>query len=420
MIFIYNILSFLLLPFYCLILGFRIINNKELPKRLSERFGFSLAQRPKGILVWLHAASVGESVAALNLIDNINVIYPKVNFLVTSCTTSSAYILQKKLPRNAIHQFLPIDNIIFVRKFFKNWQPNLGIFIESELWPCLINEGAKFCKLLLFNGHISDKSFNSWSKCKFFFQTIMRNFTEIITQSSIDFDKFALLNITKVTNLGNIKFANKKLTVDETKLLAIRKQLIGKEVIVLASTHLEDENVVLKIIKPIKNIYPNCYFILVLRHPERNKEVAKACQKLDLNFSIRSEINSPNSEDDLYIVDTLGELGLFYSLAHISFIGGSFKQGGHNLLEAAFFENLILFGPDMSNYFIIAEEMIKNKASIQIQNSEELIEQLKYFLDPANLEIAKIYKKNSVEFVIKNQEILQNYLAVLSKYMKND
>ena len=148
MILIYNIISFLLLPLYFLALVIRIYSNKESLDRLNERFGYSTLPRPNGALIWLHAASVGESVATLNLIENINIIYPKINFLVTSGTISSANILEKKLPQNARHQFLPIDNLIFVRKFLKHWQPSLGIFIESELWPCLINEGAKFCKLL--------------------------------------------------------------------------------------------------------------------------------------------------------------------------------------------------------------------------------------------------------------------------------
>ena len=409
-----------MLPLYFLALVIRIYSNKESLDRLNERFGYSTLPRPNGALIWLHAASVGESVATLNLIENINIIYPKINFLVTSGTISSANILEKKLPQNARHQFLPIDNLIFVRKFLKHWQPSLGIFIESELWPCLINEGAKFCKLLLLNAHISDKSFGSWSRFKIFFQSILENFSEIIAQSRVDSDKFISLGIKKVQNLGNIKFANKKLEVDEIELSILRKTLIKKQVVVLASTHLEDENVCLKIIKPIQDEYPDCYFILVLRHPQRSRDLAKACQSLHLNFSIRSETNLPNVNDDLYIVDTFGDLGLFYSLADVSFIGGSFKQGGHNLLEPAFFGNLIFFGPDMSNYSVIAEEMIERKAAIQIQNSDELTERLQYFLNPSNIMEAKIYKRNSYEFVIKNQEILQNYLKILGNYIKND
>jgi len=419
-IYIYNILSFLLLPFYFIILGLRIIENKESKERLKERFGISSIKRPDGNLIWLHAASMGESLIVITLIENISIKYPKVNFLVTSGTSSSANILQKKLPQNAIHQFLPIDNLIFVRKFFKTWRPDLGIFIESELWPCLISEGAKNCKLLLFNARISDKSFKSWQKFSLLFRSVTMNFSEIIVQSSVDFDKFIALGVSKISNLGNIKFANKKLEVNKIEQETLVKHFVGKQIIVLASTHLEDEEALLKVIRPIKSEYPNCYFILILRHPERNKDVAKICQELNLSFSIRSEVPIPILDDELYIVDKFGELGLFYSIADISFVGGSFKHGGHNLLEPAFFENLILFGPDMSNFFIIAQEMIKNKASIQIKNSDELLEKLQYFLNLSNIETAKVYKKNALEFVIKNQKILLDYLDVLSKYIKND
>jgi 3-deoxy-D-manno-octulosonic-acid transferase len=420
MMFTYNLISLLLLPLYFFILGLRLYSKKELLGRLRERFGYSTLPRPRGDLIWLHAASVGESVATLNLIENINAIYPKMHFLVTSGTVSSANILQAKLPQNARHQFLPIDNLMFIRRFLKHWRPSLGIFIESELWPCIISEGAKFCKLLLFNAHISAQSYKYWSKFRMFFQSILDNFSEIIAQSSTDYDRFIALGVKQVQNLGNIKFANKKLEVDAIELSILQKILVKKQVIVLASTHLEDENVCLEIIKPMRRKNPDCYFILVLRHPQRKMEVSKTCQSLNLNFSIRSQTKLPNLNDDLYIVDTFGELGLFYSLANISFIGGSFKQGGHNLLEPAFFSNLIFFGPDMSNYYAIAEEMVKNKAAVQIHNSDELRERLQYFSNPANVTDTTIYKKNCIEFLNQNQQILHNYLNILGKYIKND
>ena len=416
MIYIYHILTFLLLPIYLVLLIIRVLKGKEEIKSISQRFGSTNKNRPQGTLIWIHAASVGESMVALTLIEGINSILPTVNILVTSGTISSASILKKKLPTNAIHQFLPLDNIIFVRKFLKSWQPILGIFIESELWPCLVIESSKVCKLLLFNARISDRSFKSWGKFKSFFQLIMSHFSEIIVQSSVDLEKFRQLGISKAINLGNIKFSNKKLEVDQSKFSELLNHLIDKTIIVIASTHVEDEQVFFKIIKPIKALYPACYFILIPRHPERRNEINKMSQQLNLTVNFRSELDLPVLSDDLYIVDKLGEVGLFYNLAYISFVGGSFKRGGHNVLEPAHFGNLIVFGPDMSNFRTIASEMIESNAAIQIRNEDHLLETLKHLL--TGNENVKVYQTNALEFIKKNQQILPNYLAIISQFIK--
>ncbi|WP_341752147.1 lipid IV(A) 3-deoxy-D-manno-octulosonic acid transferase [Candidatus Tisiphia endosymbiont of Piscicola geometra] len=425
MIYLYHILSFLLLPVYFFLLVLRVIVGKEEIKNIGERFAIGHTHTKRNeTLVWIHAASVGESMIALTLVENINNLWLKrtmprtaLKFLVTSGTKSSAKILQQKLPVNAIHQLIPIDNIIFVKKFLRNWQPSLGIFIESELWPCLISEGKKHCKLLLLNARISDKSFESWKKISSFFRLVTASFSEIIVQSNRDFQKFTQLGVTNIVNLGNIKFANKKLPVNEQELTILTQHMSGKRVIVFASTHLEDESVLLNVIKPIKQRYPNCYFILIPRHPERKNDIGKACTQLNLTYSIKSEQNIPLLTDDLYIVDKFGELGLFFSIAYISFVGGSFKQGGHNVLEPAYFANYIIFGPDMSNSANIANEMLTNKAATQIRDENDLLNKIEYLLSETGTQIAKVYQANALEFVNKNQQILGNYLNIIEKHL---
>lgn len=420
MIYYYHFFSFLLLPLYLIIILYRTIIGKEDVKRVLERFGvtsFKNMEIKERKLIWIHAASLGESVAVLSLIDNINKTSMTVSFLVTSGTVSSAKMLKEKLPKNAVHQFIPIDNIIFVSKFLKNWRPHLGIFIESELWPCLISEGSKYCDLLLLNARISDKSFKKWRKINYFFQYIMKFFKEIIVQSNVDFEKFKQLGVSNIVNLGNIKFTNKKLAVNEQELLALSRHLEGRRVIVLASTHLEDEQILFNIIKPIRQKYPDCYFILIPRHPERVNEISKNCNQRNLYYAIKSEQNLPVLTDDLYIVNKFGELGLFFSIAYISFIGGSFKQGGHNILEPAYFNNCIIFGPNMSNSADISKQMLKNQAAIQIQNESELAFKLEYFMTDIGEEESMFYKARALKFVGKNQQILQDYLGVIEKYI---
>ncbi len=413
MIILYNILTLALLPLYLLMLLVRIVLKKEDPSRIKERFGFGGGRVVNSRrLIWLHAASIGESMAAMTLIENINKKIENIDFLITTCSLSSYKMLAPRLKSNIAHRFLPFDNIIFVRCFLKNWRPNLGIFIESEIWPSLINETAKNCKLLLFNATLSDRSYNKWSKFKSFFNFIMSNFTEIVTENDLFLKKYQNLGLVDIKNYGNIKYANKKLEVDQGKLATLSKHFAGRKIILFASTHFEDEQVAIKTIKPIRQLFPNSYFILVPRHPERTHNISKACTNLSISYKIASRDETPSLSDDLYIVDQFGVLGLFFSLAHISFIGGSFKHGVHNILEPAYFGNIIIFGPNISSMTSVALEMIDSKAAVQIHNTEELMNQMEYFLAEANNDIATKYKINAMNFIEQQREILDNYLKL--------
>ncbi|ARD86091.1 3-deoxy-D-manno-octulosonic acid transferase [Rickettsia bellii] len=413
---LYYFLSFLLLPIYFVIIFIRLLIGKEDIRRVKERFAIGKHRQDNRFLIWIHAASVGESMIVLNLVDNISKHFPEVRFLVTSWTQSSAKILSTKLPKIATHQLLPIDNIIFTKIFLNNWKPDLGIFIESELWPGTINEAAKQCKLLLVNARMSDKSFESWKKRKGFFQLIVKNFSEVIVQSERDLQKFNELGISNTTNLGNIKFANEKLPVNQEELIKLSEHLKNKQVILFASTHPEDEEIILPIIKNLKKQVIDCYIILIPRHPERIKSILDNCIAQDLSATAKSQNDLPVLTDDLYIVDRFGEMGLFFSIASISFIGGSFKQGGHNILEAAHFSNCIIFGPDMSKNTDIAKGVLQSKAAIQIKSGEELLNMLEYLLDPNNSRELKNYQENSLKFVERNQKILDEYLQIITKF----
>ena len=233
MIFIYHLITMLLLPFYVFVLAWRILRKKENFSRIQERFGFSTGKRPVGTLIWIHAASVGESAIAVTLIENISSISPNLNFLVTTGTIASSKIIVDKLPENAVHQFLPIDNIIFIKKFLKKWQPKLGIFIEAEIWPGLLVEASKNCKLLLLNAHISDRSFKRWYKVRSFFQIVMASFSMVATQSIFDYEKYKILGTNNLINLGNIK-------VDEMlKLFPDSANLLDVSLLDIVSTSLD-------------------------------------------------------------------------------------------------------------------------------------------------------------------------------------
>lgn len=417
MILFYNIANLILFPIYCLVLFIRIIRNKDTISSALQRLKGTGSIRPKGKLIWMHAASVGESMVAITLTNAINNIYPNVHFLITTGTLSSAKILEESLPNNATHQFAPLDNVIIVKKFLSHWKPDLGIFIESEFWPCLISEAAKQFDLILVNARLSDRSYSKWLNRKNLFNIIVSNFKLIATQSTNDLDKYTNLECKNAINLGNLKFANKELNVNTQQLQGLGKIFHNTPIFIASSTHPEDEEIALQIIKDFKKEKINYYPIIVIRHPERRNEISKKCKELGLTFSLRSQNKTPSIKDDLYIVDSFGELGLFYSLSNITFVGGSFKRGGHNLVEPAYFDNVIILGPDMSNFQNISTDMINSKSAIQIQNKDELADKILFFLNKKNKEESNKLINNARKFVDNRKETIDNYLKEIKKFL---
>lgn len=417
-IYLYNLLNLILFPVYFLFFLIRILKNKDTIKSTSERLCVNMAKRPSGKLIWIHAASVGESMVAITLVQELNKKYSDYNYLITTGTLSSANILEKWLPSNAKHQFSPVDNLLIAKKFLSHWQPSLGIFIESELWPCLIQQASSRFDLMLINARLSDKSYKRWQDYKNIFQHITINFKRIIVQSKRDLEKYQNLGCSQAINLGNLKFTNKELDVNEDNLKDLQDIFDQKKVFVASSTHKEDEEVVLSVINNLKRKNIDYFPVIILRHPERRDELIKQCMKLNLSFSVRSQNNHPSLEDDLYIVDSFGELGLFYRLSSISFIGGSFKRGGHNLMEPAYFNNVIIFGPDMSNFQNIADDMIRNKAALQINDSSKLEEKVENFCSEKYKKEAMEFSNNALKFVANRESTLGDYISEISRLIK--
>jgi 3-deoxy-D-manno-octulosonic-acid transferase len=290
--------------------------------------------------------------------------------------------------------------------------------MESELWPCLITEASKNTTLVLANARLSDKSYERWLNKKWLLKTITDKFRVILVQSKLDLYKYQQLGCNNLLQLDNLKFANRKLDYDQQQAQELSEVFAGKKLFVAASTHREDEEIILPAIKALKKEQLNYYPIIVLRHPERQNEISMQCKKMNLKYSFRSSTHCPSLEDDLYIVDTFNELGLFYNLAFMVFVGGSFKQGGHNLVEPSCFDNVILLGPDMSNYQDITDIMIDKKAAVQIQTKDQLIKQIKFFLDQKNINQTSIYRQNALKYASGNKDIIDQYLKEIKKILK--
>lgn len=415
---IYKSLTVILYPLYCLLLFFRLIRGKEDINRVSERFGLVNYVKSKKFLVWIHAASIGESRIALSLIESLKKLNGSdIDFILTSYTRSSASILNTDLSRDYKHFFMPYDSLISSRLFLKAIKPDLTIFIEGELWPCLLSEASKYAPILLINARISDNSFKRWLKFPKSFKAILGLFDLILAQSALDAAKLQKLGVEAI-NLGNIKFSNPKLGFNSQYSESIKNAVLGKKIVVAASTHESDEKILFEAITRSTE-KSNCIFIIVPRHPERSKMIAETSLSYGFPSELRSQNSLPSIGTKVYIADGFGELGLFYDLADIVFIGGSFssKIGGHSPIEPAHFAKVITFGPNMNNFATLAQEMIDSKSAIRISNSEEFLEILEYFLDTKNQEEKNIYAGNAIKLVRKYQKLNRAYLDYISKFI---
>lgn len=372
MLILYNIAWILFLPFMILIIIFRIILGKEDILRIKERFGFPSAVRSTKGIIWMHAASVGEARIAITLTRHLGAIYPKHRILITTGTVTSANIVRSFASARIVHQFLPMDNALSIWLFFRYWKPDLGIFIESELWPNLVSIGAMFCPLVLVNARISDRSFTRWSKYKHFAKMILQRFKYVLCQSNIDTKRYQALGI-DVVFMGNLKYSGTKLDVNLSHLHALDAMIGQRPVFLAASTHPGDDEIIADVHIKLKNKHPNVLTIIAPRHVIRADEIKEMILEKELYCSMRSHKEIITKNTDIYIADTMGELGMLFNIAKASFIGGSFKNGGHNPIEAAYFDTHIIFGPNMSNFIEIADEFLIHKAATQIQDSVGLV-----------------------------------------------
>lgn len=417
--FIYIILSTLLLPLYLVVYTYRLFIGKDNIRSIAQRLVITSHKKSQGRLIWLHAASVGESTSAKTIIQQLSDKHTNIKFLLTTGTLSSAQIVSKWKIRNLYHQYTPNDNILLINRFLNKCQPDLAIFIESELWPCMLRQTSNRCAVLLINARLSERSFFRWKKYNSIFRDIMQGVTLVLAQSVVDMKKYKELGIEKVYNYGNLKFSNDKLVVNKNTLKKFKKIIADTPIIVAASTHIEDEEVILPIVNNLL-LKENIFFtVIVIRHPERRKEVISLCNYYKLQYSLKSKTPFPKKGDNVFIVDSFGELGTFYSLADIAIIGGSFKRGGHNLVEAAYFNCAIIVGPDMSHYHNITNEMINKKAVLQLANKKEIQDKLELLINQEGKQLRNELANNALKYVDPRKKVITKYISKIDEFLKD-
>jgi len=393
------------LPVWNKLLEYRLSKQKEFPERINERRGITTLPRPTNAnpLIWLHAASVGETQSSLILIEAITKQQPNVQFLVTSGTVTSANLMAQRLPENAFHQFAPYDQPEWVNAFLDYWRPDFVLWMESELWPNMLG-AIKERKIpaALINARLSKKSFMLWRLFKNTASEILSSFDIILTQTSENEKQFKNLGQLNVITTDNIKYSAAPLPVDSTKLSALKEVIQSRPLWVYASTHEGEEALACKLHATLKQKIPDLLTVIIPRHPERANDVKSICDIMKLFSTFL-----PRQQDDIYIVNTMGELGLFYNLSPIALIGRSFSDdggGGHNPIEAAQQNCVVLTGPNFQYQQELFDDMFAHNAAFQMDDKTELLKTLQNLF--ADEDLIKQASETSYEYAqIKNKVI---------------
>ncbi len=330
----------------------RLRAGKEDPQRIGERQGLTTYDRPQGPLVWVHGASVGESLSVLPLIERLSGIAPDLCILVTTGTVTSAALMADRLPPQAIHQYVPLDHPTYVRRFLGHWHPDAAIFVESELWPVMLGAlQQRGMPLALVNGRLSPTSFARWSRRPKAARALLDAFDILMGQDEENAARLSKLAGREVITVGNLKRAAPALPTDADALASLNEAMGDRPVWLAASTHPGEEEFVLEAHHQLTEHFPDLLTVIAPRHPERGGEVGAASEATGLRYSLRSRGDPLDTETQVYIADTLGELGIFYRLSDVAFIGGSLVEtGGHNPMEPARLGSAIVTGPHVFNF----------------------------------------------------------------------
>ncbi|MGA3307625.1 MAG: 3-deoxy-D-manno-octulosonic acid transferase [Xanthobacteraceae bacterium] len=363
-------------PLASRLLAWRLKRGKEHPARLAERYGEASLPRPTGPLIWLHGASVGEMLAVIPLIERIRA----QNFavLVTSGTVTSAALAEQRLPAGAFHQFIPLDAPRFVGRFLDHWRPDLALFVESDLWPNLILACAdRAVPMILVNGRVSERSFSRWRLLPGAIAALLERFDLCLAQSSADAERYAQLGAPRISSIGNLKLDVPAPPVDQSTLRELKSIIGARVVIAAASTHAGEETAIIAAHRRLRAKCPSLLTVIAPRHPERGPGIAELAKVAGLAVALRSRGDLPKPDVDVFIADTLGELGLIYRLAPIVFMGGSLaSHGGQNPIEAIRLGAAVVHGPHVWNFAEIYATLDEAHGAELIPDAEALTARL--------------------------------------------
>ena len=413
MFFIYKLFLNIIIIISPIIVGIRILKNKEDKKRFLEKFCLFSIKKKEGKLIWFHGASVGEILSIIPIIEkfeknkNINTI------LLTSSTLSSSKIIKKFKFKKTVHQFYPIDHPYLVYKFLEYWKPRLAIFIDSEVWPCMYDKiKDKKIPLILLNARLTKKTFNRWNYFKKFSEKIFGNISIAYPQNIETKSYLRKLKVKQIKNIGNLKFSENDYEKNISLDTNLTNQLKKRKVWVASSTHADEEIFCAKVHIKLKKKIKNLITIIIPRHIHRSKKIIDDISALKLNTAKHSRKIKSLNDIDVYIVDTFGETKKFHKIANSVFLGGSIiERGGQNPLEAARFGAKILHGPNIDNFKDVYQYLKYINVSKKITNINELVSEISFKKKKRSTKTIKfIGRKILKETIIELNNILKNEL----------
>ncbi len=382
----YRLATITLTPLARPLLALRARQGKEDPGRLNERLGFSSLPRPAGRLVWLHGASLGESLSLLPLIDRF--IQRGVEVLVTSGTVNSAQVLAARLPAGAFHQYLPLDAPRFVDRFLDHWRPDLALFAESELWPNVVAAIHKRrAPLVLVNAKISSASAERWRKAPGVGAALFGKIDLCLAQDTENAARFLGLGAPRARVAGNLKFDVPAPPIEAAQLAAFKGAIGARPVFAAVSTHPGEEAFVLDAHQEMSRQLPALLTVIAPRHPERGAEIAELARSRGFSVAQRSQGVLPQRATQIYVADTVGEFGLIFRVAEVVFMGRSLAPGGgHNPIEPAKLGCAILHGPLVEDFADVYAELNAAKAAARVTDAPGLARAALYlFSQPARM-----------------------------------
>jgi 3-deoxy-D-manno-octulosonic-acid transferase len=397
------------------LLARRLSHGKEHPVRLTERQGQASQPRPAGPLIWIHGASVGEILSVVPLIERIRA--RDFEVLVTSGTVTSAALAERRLPKGALHQFIPLDAPRFVERFLKHWRPDLALFVESDLWPNLILACAdRKIPMIMVNGRLSERSFSRWRLVPSMIAALLSRFDLCLAQSAADAQRFAQLGAPRVTSTGNLKLDTPSPPVEQSTLRQLATLIAVRVVVAAASTHPGEETAIIAAHRRLRPRTPSLLTVIVPRHPSRGPAIADIAKVAGLNVALRSRGELPKRDIDIYIADTLGELGLIYRLAPIVFMGGSLaSHGGQNPIEAIKLGSAVVHGPNVWNFAEIYDSLDQSRGAALVTDEETLTKRLGELI--TNPSARKALAEAAGETLQKLGGALDRTLAALEPYL---
>lgn len=405
-------------PLVPVLLKMRQERGKEDASRKSERYGVASAERPEAPVVWVHAASVGETNAVLPVIDALLTERQDLFVVLTTGTVTSADIAASRLNERARHQFVPLDSPAYARRFLDHWQPALAIFTESEIWPNLILEThARAIPLALVNARMSASSHRRWAKSGKLSVALFSRFNRILAQNEVMARRFKKLGARTVINAGNLKADAPPPPVDAERLAELKAVIASRPVFVAASTHNGEEQAAIEAHRALRSSHPDVLTIIAPRHPERGTLVREQAEAAGLKVRQRSLNEKPGPGCDLYVADTIGELGVFYALADAAFIGGSLiERGGQNPLEAIAIETPVLTGPSQHNFRDTYQALLAANAVVEVRDAKSLASEVSRLL--ASPDERKAMSKRATLALHAMQGALEMTVAELLKLLE--